>query len=265
MESPVSTVEKGIEMTLNLPPDRSAPRRRPWLHLAMAILMGLPALSLLAACGDDMPTGPPERERRRSSGAAETAEEPAQAATARFADFDSLEEYVRPDYPTRRNPFQPDVDVLGTQQEEAAMEEIRPQEPLEQFAVSSLNLVTIISDTTVPKAMFVDPTGYGHFAKEGDRIGRNNGIIRAIRQNEVEIREGDEQGSVVRVRMRERELRTGDRGLTDEEREALRRLMGTAEGQELLQQMGGPPGDAEQQPRPQDDRFSDLLPPGRRQ
>ena len=247
-----------------IPPERSGPRRRPWLNIALALLMGLPALSLLAACGDDTATGPPERERRRGSRPAETAEA-AEEAPARFAEFESLEEYTRPDYPVRRNPFQPDVDTLGERQEEADLEEVRPQEPLEQFAISSLNLVTIISDTTVPRAMFVDPTGYGHFAKEGDRIGRNSGIIHAIRQNEVEIREGDEQGSVVRVRMRERELRTGDQGLTDEEREALQRLLGTAEGQELLQQMGGPPGDAEQRPRPQDDRFSDLLPPGSRQ
>jgi hypothetical protein len=109
----------------------------------------------------------------------------------------------------------------------------------------------------------VDPSGFGHFAKEGDRIGRNSGVIRSIRQNEVEIREGDERGSVIVVRMRERELRTADEGLSEQQREALRRLLGTDEGQELLQQMGGPPpGTGERPPRAQDSRFPDLSPPG---
>ncbi len=238
-------------------------RRSPLLTGLLILLMALPALSLLAACGDDMPTGPPERRRR----SADTEDQQPEAAetTRELVDFEELEDYVRPDYPVRRNPFQPDVDVLGASEEEASAEEMRPQEPLEQFAISSLNLVTIISETTVPKAMFVDPTGHGHFAKEGDRIGRNNGIIRAIRQNEVEIREGDERGSVVTVRMRERELRTEDEGLTEEERAALRRLLGTDEGRELLEEVGGPPRqEGERPPSAQDDRFN-LAPPRRNQ
>lgn len=236
-----------------------------WPRWCVAVLVLFLAAPMVSACGADTATGPPDRGRRGRAKKSESAQE----ALAQIQGFEESEEYSRPDYPVRRNPFQPDVQILGVKEDKADPEQIRPVEPLEEYTLSSLRLVTIISETTVPKAMFIDPTGFGHFAKEGDRIGRNSGIIRNIRQNEVEIREGDAQGSMVTLRMREGELETqGDR-LSDEEQEALRRLLQSEGGrqamQRSLQQEQEPQEEPVEQAQPvrQDERFSGVAPPAR--
>lgn len=176
-----------------------------------------------------------------------------------FTEFDEDEEYSRPDYPVRRNPFRPDSDVVAIQSDQVSDEDERPREPLERFGLGQLELVTIISETTVPRAMFIDPSGMGHFAKEGDRIGTDGGVVDTIRSEEVEVLEGGQDGvsQVLALRdMSERDPGMDDRGsdLTDEEREALRRLVGSDEGQELLrQEMGAADGEGD----------SGLAPPER--
>lgn len=189
------------------------------------------------------------------------------------------EEYQRPDYPnmTRRNPFQPDLDVIkpAAVAAEAAEEKL---EPLERFALGELELVAIISEVAVPKAMFIDPEGFGHVLKEGDRIGRNRGILSDIRDNEVEVTEttGEEQTQTVlrTIRLREADLTVGDeQALSDEEKAALDKLLSTDEGRQALEaryrdmalgasasEKGGqqPQG---QQPPARDPRFQGTAPP----
>ncbi|MGM0555109.1 MAG: pilus assembly protein PilP [Myxococcota bacterium] len=170
------------------------------------------------------------------------AQQQQQAEAEKAAEAELEEEYERPEYPgnTRRNPFMPNLDVMKPQQQ-VAEGEVRPLEPLEQYAVSALELVAIISETAVPKAMFVDPEGFGHVVKEGDRVGRNGGQITDIRDNEVEIRETtDEEDSQTRfktVELRTQELQVrDDTGLSDAEREALRQLLETEEGRRALEE-----------------------------
>lgn len=160
---------------------------------------------------------------------------------AETADAEPEEEYERPEYPgnTRRNPFMPDPEVMKPKQQ-VSEGEVRPLEPLEQYALSALELVAIISETAVPKAMFVDPDGFGHVVKEGDRIGRNGGQITDIRDNEVEVRETtdaeDSQTRLKTVELRTQELEVrDDSGLTDAEREALRKLLETDEGRKAIE------------------------------
>lgn len=238
--------------------------KKKWLVIVLALMMGAPLLA--SGCGDDTP-GPPERERRSRGGGGGEATE---AYVDDFDDFAEVEEYTRPDYPVRRNPFQPDLDIVGGTVVPEEERQIRPTEPLEEFGISQLQLVTILSDIAVPKAMFVDPTGHGHIAKEGDRIGRNNGVIRVIRANEVEVREGDDRGSAVIVRLRERELSSEREQLTEEEQEALRRLLETSGGREAIQRQlssgqqesgQAPPSTGQSQPS-SDRRFPGLAPPG---
>ncbi len=162
------------------------------------------------------------------------------------------EEYERPDYPdnVRRNPFLPDLDVLQPKHD-IAKGDVRPLEPLEQYELGQLQLVAIISEVAVPKAMFLDPKGFGHVVKEGDRIGQNGGTITDIRDNEVEVREvTDEEETQTRlttVKLRTKELETKeDHGLTDQEREALKKLLASQKGRQALQktlgQAGAPTG-----------------------
>lgn len=150
------------------------------------------------------------------------------------------EEYTRPEYPdtARRNPFLPNADVI--QPTPTSVDgEVRALEPLEQFGLGQLKLVAIMSEVAVPTAMFIDPTGFGHFVKRGDRIGRNSGVVADIRENEVEVTEGgdDEDAQTLQriVKLRDLELSIGDGGLSEEERAALERLMQTEEGRQALQ------------------------------
>jgi hypothetical protein len=141
----------------------------------------------------------------------------------------------------RRNPFQPVPDVIAPVGVVVA-EEKRPLEPLEQYTLGQLSLIAVISETAVPKAMFIDPDGFGHVIKEGDRIGRAGGVITDIRDNEVDVQEtsGEDENakSTVRtIRLRDTEIRSDDEGgedLSEAEREALERLMKTDEGRDAL-------------------------------
>jgi Tfp pilus assembly protein PilP len=93
-------------------------------------------------------------------------------------------ETKRKEYPQgRRDPFvfSPPPPASADTQED------RELGPLEHFKLDTLQLVAIVTGTAVPKAMFIDGTGFGHVAKEGDRIGTDGGRITAIRGNEVEI------------------------------------------------------------------------------
>ncbi len=191
------------------------------------------------------------------------------------------EEYQRPDYPnnTRRNPFQPDLDVVKP----AAVADEGQEErlgPLERFTLGELELVAIISEVAVPKAMFIDPEGFGHVLKEGDRIGRNSGVLSDIRDNEVEVTEttGEDEGQtrLRTIKLREADLSVGtDSALTDEERAALEKLLETEEGRKALEEryrkmaLGasavGQDGKAppEEQKRQVDPRFQGIAPPKR--
>ncbi len=175
-------------------------------------------------------------------------------------------EYVRPEYPnmTRRNPFQPDIEVLQPVNVPTEGDE-RTLEPLEQYSLGELELVAIISEVAVPKAMFIDPEGFGHVLKEGDRIGRNAGVISDVRDNEVEITESaGEEGTQTRLRtikLRDVDLSVGDGStLSEEERAALEKLLSTEEGRNAVQRQyrdmalganaaeGGADGQQQQQP-----------------
>lgn len=191
-------------------------------------------------------------------------------------------EYARPEYPnnTRRNPFQPDLEVVTP----ANVETDGQQEalgPLERFALGELELVAIISEVAVPKAMFIDPEGFGHVLKEGDRIGRNSGVLSDIRDNEVEVTEttGEDEGQG-QTRLRTMKLRDadlsvgGDSALTDEERAAIEKLLETEEGRKALEAryrdmaLGASAVDDDVQPQrtsrpPPDPRFQGIAPPSR--
>ncbi len=231
-------------------------RSSKWGIALMVVLMSLP---VVWGCPPDVQTETPQRDRDGDD------EVGLDIDVDDFAEFEEVDEYSRPDYPVRRNPFRPDSDVLAVEDDEETDDDLRPTEPLERYALSALDLVTIISETTVPKAMFVDPSGLGHFAKEGDRIGENDGVIRTIRSNEVEVQEGGQTGTILTVEMRERDpvASSQDDGLTEAERETLRRLLESEEGREALEGEFAGDESAQQRDDTGDERFPGLLPPER--
>lgn len=188
-------------------------------------------------------------------------------------------EYQRPEYPnmTRRNPFQPDLEVVKPANVKSDTDEEK-LDPLQRFALGELELVAIISEVAVPKAMFVDPEGFGHVLKEGDRIGRNSGVLSDIRDNEVEVTEttGEDEGQtrLRTIKLREADLSgTDESGLTDDEKAALEKLLETDEGRKALEAryrdmaLGasavekGSEKDQQNTPRRRDPRLRGLAPP----
>jgi Tfp pilus assembly protein PilP len=196
------------------------------------------------------------------------------------------EDETAEDEPARRNPFAPQIEVSEAsqqdEQEEAEPEDARP--PLQRYQLGSLRLTAIISEVSVPKAMFIDPSGTGRMAKEGDRIGTEGGRIEDIRANAVVITlpTGGEEGSRRQrvVELREATMGLGQqRGLDPEEQKILDELMQSEQGRQALQESyqqmesGNRPADAGQRaPRRRqqnttqgsgtnDERFPGLAPP----
>ena len=222
-----------------------------------------------AGCEDAIQTPPPAKKAEKAKKAA-----PAPVVAEEKVEE---EEYMRPEYPNaaRRNPFQPDLEVIKPATT-AVKGEVRTKEPLERFGLGQLALVAIVSEVAVPEAMFIDPDGFGHVVKEGDRIGQNGGYISDIRDNEVEVIEGSEEedGQTLQkiVKLREVELETGEDGLTDEERKALERLLETEAGRKAVERSyrENAPGAAASEsgakappPTSVDPRYRGMAPPSR--
>jgi Tfp pilus assembly protein PilP len=236
------------------------------------VLAVIVASMLLAAPAcEDAATPPPTPPAQPANQTPPPAETPIPTVVA-----EEEEDYVRPEYPNsnRRNPFQPDPDVVeprGTVDEGS----VRQLDPLEQFGIGQLELIAIISEVAVPKAMFLSPDGFGHVVKEGDRVGRNAAIITDIRDNEVELTEtpdAEEGGQTTTrvVQLADRQLSTSDDELSEEDREALRRLLQSEEGIRALREtarkefggsdQGSPPPSASGA-NTNDPRFGGFAPP----
>lgn len=61
--------------------------------------------------------------------------------------------------------------------------------PLEQFDLSQLNLVAVVWNTPKPRALVTDPSGRGYIVAEGTPIGKNEGRITKIQDNEIIVKE----------------------------------------------------------------------------
>ena len=204
--------------------------------LLVVMLLGTSGCEFLGLGGSSGQSGQSAQQQPGNTNAAAKQQQPAKPAEA-----EEEQEYERPEYPNqvRRNPFLPDLEIVRPRKQ-LAEGDIRPLEPLEKYGLGQLELVAIISEVAVPKAMFLDPEGFGHVVKEGDRIGQNGGTITDIRDNEVEVREvADEEEtqtrlSTIQLSSDELEVRE-EEGLSDEEREALRRLLQSEEGRKAVQ------------------------------
>jgi Tfp pilus assembly protein PilP len=83
-----------------------------------------------------------------------------------------------------RDPFRP-----ATLRKKVAT---RPREnlsPLERFELNQLKIVGIVWDMKEPRAMVEDSAGLGYTIKVGAPIGANDGVVKAIRRNEIIVEE----------------------------------------------------------------------------
>jgi Tfp pilus assembly protein PilP len=76
-------------------------------------------------------------------------------------------------------------------------------QPLQRYDLDQLRLVGIISDTQPPRALIEDVAGDGYIVTPGTLIGRNDGVVAAIHENEVVVEEKqlDLQGKLVKKRI----------------------------------------------------------------
>jgi type IV pilus assembly protein PilP len=86
----------------------------------------------------------------------------------------------------KRDPFRPYVQPLDGP---AATSQ---RTPLQQYELSQLRLVAIVSDQHDPRetrAVVEDSSGLGYIIRMGTPIGRNNGRVTAIERNRVVVEE----------------------------------------------------------------------------
>jgi len=76
--------------------------------------------------------------------------------------------------------FRPTVDV-NTQKVIAVLE------PLQKFEIEKLNIVGILWDVKTPRALLRDPDGAVHTVIRNTKIGRNEGVVAAIREGEIVV------------------------------------------------------------------------------
>lgn len=94
----------------------------------------------------------------------------------------------------RRDPFRP----FPSKVRPNVAPSVRPKEnisPLEQYELGQLKLIGVIWNTKEPTAMVEDSAGLGYIIKVGTPIGKNEGMVKAIRPNEVVIEESYEDFS----------------------------------------------------------------------
>ena len=87
----------------------------------------------------------------------------------------------------RRDPFHPYQDIEELEEAGNSLEEIGPVLPLARWDIDRIQLIGLIWNAKNPKAIFRTPGNEKFTLGKGERIGRNNGYIRVIREDEVVV------------------------------------------------------------------------------
>jgi len=141
-----------------------------------------------------------------------------------------------------RNPFAPQIEVDEEEDEEPdEANETKQVGILQKHPLEEYELVGIISEVAIPKAMFIAPDGKGYMLKESEALGRQGGTVTDIRNNvvEFELPQGDEgaEPKTITRELRDQELSTQkESDLSRREQETLQKLMESEEGREALRE-----------------------------
>lgn len=151
---------------------------RPLALLALA--------AALAACGDKpAPSRPAPRPAAPVAAAA-----PAPAAEPAAAAEKDKKAEAAPEWSYssvgKRDPFRSFLSELSAQSGNLAT---RCSTPLGRFEVEQLRLVAVVTGLEDPVAMVQAPNGVGYTLRRGACIGKNGGIVAAVRTGEVIISE----------------------------------------------------------------------------
>jgi type IV pilus assembly protein PilP len=140
-------------------------------------LLAVSLAAALAACGDKAP-----RAAAKPAGAAPAAPPPAAAADA-----------AKPAEPEwvyssagKRDPFRSFLSELSSEKQESAT---RCATPLGRFEIEQLRLVAVVTGLEDPVAMVEAPNGVGYSLRRGSCIGKNGGVVSAVRSDGVVVGE----------------------------------------------------------------------------
>lgn len=169
----------------------------------------LSALLTLAACGGPTAPPPPRTAARPAQPAAQVAQEEASQVVTNgrweiIKDF--FFTYVDTPLPSAKNAFWSNLDKyvpriempMVQTEEDAAEEEIAN---IEKHPPEDYKLIMIIAGTAIPKAIVVDPDGNRHVLRKDNRMGNRNGVVDAITEFEIVIKEPyAEQPTILSIR-----------------------------------------------------------------
>jgi type IV pilus assembly protein PilP len=146
---------------------------------ARAALLVAAALAV-AACGDEKPPRP--------APAAPAAAPPAAAAAPAAADAPKKTEAPEWSYSSvgKRDPFR---SFLTELEKGAASLATRCATPLGKFELEQLKLVAVVTGLEDPVAMVEAPSGVGYSVRRGACVGKNGGVVAAVRSGEVVVSE----------------------------------------------------------------------------
>jgi type IV pilus assembly protein PilP len=134
------------------------------------------------------PSAPATVKKAVQKSASSATKPPQQAAVDQF------------DFSTKKDPFKPyaamKVDTkLSAEERKIATRNLLP---IHSFEVSQFTLIGIVTDVKENRAMVLDPNKKGYVLKRGMHIGKNNGQVKAITLNGVDVEEPikDENGKI---------------------------------------------------------------------
>jgi type IV pilus assembly protein PilP len=145
-----------------------------WITLSIALLF------LIGGCGGGTP--PPSLPTKAKSSVEKNKEGRAKVAEKKEPEKEEAEYSYNP--AGKPDPFKPFIQLASRSGSRTA-----PVTPLQNFDISQLKLVAIITTSEGNIALVEDSTGKGYFLKKGTWIGKNDGKVIKILKDAVIIQE----------------------------------------------------------------------------
>lgn len=84
-----------------------------------------------------------------------------------------------------RDPFMPRIELL--KKEEVVEERVQRNVKLDQYDISDLKLIGIITNIGDPRAMVTTPDGMGHVLRRGDYVGRADNVSQMSQGSGIQV------------------------------------------------------------------------------
>jgi type IV pilus assembly protein PilP len=147
-------------------------------------------LAALAGCGDSSPPPAPPVQAPAVPAAPAASATPAAATAAQPGEPQAPKKAAEPAWSYssvgKRDPFR---SFLAELEKASAGLATRCATPLGRFEIEQLKLVAVVTGLEDPVAMVEAPSGVGYAVRRGACIGKNGGVVAAVRSGEVVVSE----------------------------------------------------------------------------